>query len=71
MDGRRSDLPGQYPSALGCSHINFSTVLMIDAAVVVTQPVCYDVERRCPRDIQFKCPDTSDRREYEQVGFGR
>jgi len=36
-----------------------------DCALRTCSPVCNDVVRRCPRHIEFSCPESGDTREYE------
>jgi len=36
-----------------------------DCVLKTCSPVCFDVERRCPREVEFKCPNPNDRREYD------
>ena len=42
--------------------------LALDYCVLKTcQAVCFDVNRRCPTDLQFSCPTLRDRREYDST----
>uniref|UniRef100_A0A7S0XMH8 Uncharacterized protein n=1 Tax=Hemiselmis andersenii TaxID=464988 RepID=A0A7S0XMH8_HEMAN len=36
-----------------------------DCVLKTCSPVCFDVERRCPREVEFRCPSPDDRREYD------
>ena len=55
--------------ASGCTD-NFTTIpeKVVDDCVLRTcSPVCFDVSRRCPPELEFACPDLSDNREYDNV----
>jgi len=53
----------------GCLHNNTATsdVATDDCVMKTCKVVCHDVARKCPRKIEFGCPDLDDYREYEDT----
>ncbi|EKX53699.1 hypothetical protein GUITHDRAFT_100674 [Guillardia theta CCMP2712] len=65
--GRNAKLATQAIEASGCI-FNFTKTrdFALDFCVLKTCfPVCMDVVRRCPLEVEFNCPTDSDRREYD------